>query len=114
MVLDHVAQRAGLLVISAAALHADRFGGGDLHVIDIGAVPERLEDTVAEAERHNILNRLLAQIVVDPVDLAFLEAFLQTAIEGPGTSQIAAKWLFDDDAPPAITFIEMRCGHSFG
>ena len=30
MVLDHVAQRAGLLVIAAAALHTDRLGARDL------------------------------------------------------------------------------------
>ena len=81
MVLDHVAQRARFLVISAAAFHADRFGRRDLHMIDISAVPQRLEDAVAEAEGHDVLDRFLAQIMVDAVDLAFLEALLQAAVE---------------------------------
>ena len=40
MVLHHVAQRAGLLVVAAAALDADRLGHRDLHVVDEVAVPD--------------------------------------------------------------------------
>src|SRR3989442_15328962 len=41
MVRDHVAERAGCFVETAAMLDADGFSGGDLHVIDAIAVPER-------------------------------------------------------------------------
>ena len=57
----HVAQRARLVVVAAAPLDADRLGDGDLHVVDVAAVPDRLEDAVAEAERQDVLDGLLAR-----------------------------------------------------
>ncbi len=44
MVLEHVAQHAGLLVEAGAMADADRFRHGDLDVVDVPVVPERLED----------------------------------------------------------------------
>ena len=72
---DHVAQRAGVVEIAAAALNADGFGDGNLDVIDIAAIPDRLENSVGEAERQNILNSFFAEIMVDPVDLFFVGDF---------------------------------------
>ena len=106
MVLDHVAQRAGFLVIGAAAFHADRFGRRDLHVIDIAAVPQRLENSVAEAERHDVLDGFLAQIVVDAVDLFFLKMRLHARVELPRAGEIVAERLFDDDAAPAVALCQ--------
>ncbi|OIQ68151.1 hypothetical protein GALL_502600 [mine drainage metagenome] len=72
MVRHHVPQRAGFLVEPAAGFHPDGFGGGDLHMVDPVAVPQRFEHAVGEAQRHDVLNRLLAQEVVDPEYLMFL------------------------------------------
>ena len=41
-------------------------------MIDVAAVPDRLEDSVGEAERQDVLHRFFAQIVVDAVDLLFV------------------------------------------
>ena len=38
-------------------------------MIDVVPVPERLEDPVGEAEDQEVLDRLLAEVVVDAVDL---------------------------------------------
>ena len=73
MVLDHVAQQSGLFVVGAAILYTQFFRHGNLHVIDIAPVPERLKDSVGEPEHQQILHRFLAQIVVDAVDLIFFE-----------------------------------------
>ena len=81
MVLDHVAQRARLLVVRAAALHAQGLGHRDLHVVDVIAVPERLEDAVGEPEDEDVLDRLLAEIVVDPVDLILAEDPVDHVVE---------------------------------
>ena len=62
-----------LLVVAAAPLDAQRLGDGDLHVVDVAAVPDRLEDAVGEAEHHDVLHRLLAEVVVDAVDLLLAE-----------------------------------------
>ena len=59
----------GLLEVGAAALHADRLRHGDLHVVHVLLVPQRLEDRVGEAEDQQVLDRLLAQVVVDAVDV---------------------------------------------
>ena len=64
VVLNHVAQRAGLVIKRATALQAHCLGHGDLNVVDPARVPQRLEQPVAEAQRQQILHRLLAEIVV--------------------------------------------------
>ena len=70
VVLEDVADRAGLLVERGAPLDAERLGDGDLHVVDELAVPDRLEDAVREPQRQHVLDRLLAEVVVDAEDLA--------------------------------------------
>ena len=73
MVLDDVAQRPGLLVEGAAGAHTDVFGDRDLDVVDVVLVPDGLEDAVGEAQGHDVLHRLLAEVVVDAVDLGLVE-----------------------------------------
>ena len=73
VVLHDVAQRAGLLVVRTATLDADLLGHGDLHMVDVLAVPQRLEDPVGEPEHEQVLNGLLAEVVVDAIDLLFDE-----------------------------------------
>ena len=96
------AQRAGFLVIRAAAFHADRFRGGDLHMVDIAAVPERLEDAVAEAEGQDVLHGFLAQVMVDTIDVGFGEDFVQLIAQLARARQVVAERLFDDQPAPAI------------
>ena len=73
MILNHVAQCAGPVVIpTSAILDADRLGHRDLHELDMMAIPERLEDRIVEAKAQQVLDRLLAQVVVDTIDLLFL------------------------------------------
>ena len=101
VILDHVAQRAGFLVIRAAAFHADRFGGRDLHVIHVAPVPQRLEDAVAEAERQDVLHGFLAQVMIDAVDLGFVEHAVQFVAQLARAGQIVPERLFDHHAAPA-------------
>ena len=61
VVLDHVAQRAGLLVVRAARLDADALADRDLHVVDVVPVPQGLEDAVGPAEDEDVLDGLLAR-----------------------------------------------------
>ncbi len=81
MVLHYVAQRAGLFVERAAALDSHGFCRGDLHVLDVVAIPDRLEDTVGETEHQNVLHRLLAEIVIDAEDLALVEDRIHLVVE---------------------------------
>ena len=50
---------------TAAALSAEVFGEDDLHIADELAVPQRLEDQVGEAQHRQVLDQLLAQVVIN-------------------------------------------------
>ena len=60
MVRHHVAERAGRIVKAAAMPDAEFFIDGDLDVIDMVTVPDRLEHAIGEAQYQNVLHRLLA------------------------------------------------------
>ena len=66
---DHVAEGARLLVEAGAARDRQRLGHVDLDVVDVVAVPDRLEEAVREAQREDVLDGLLAEEVVDPEDV---------------------------------------------
>ena len=74
VVLHHVAQRAGRVVVAAAPLDADGLGHRDLHVVHVAPVPDRLEDAVGEPEDHQVLDGLLPEVVIDAVDLPLVAA----------------------------------------
>jgi hypothetical protein len=102
VVLDHVAERAGTVIVAAAtAFHAQVLGAGDLHMVDVAVVPERLENGVGEAQDHDVLGGFLAQVVIDAVGGGFVEGQGQSVVEGAGAGEVGAEGLFDDDARPA-------------
>ncbi len=103
MVLQHVARGARFVVVSAAApLEPLRFGHRDLHVVDVIAIKERFEDGVAEAEQQDVLHRLFAEIVIDPVDLLLGEIATQVAGQCLGGRQVVAVRLFENDTQGTI------------
>ena len=95
VVLHHVAQRAGAVVVAAAAADAERLGGGDLHVVDAVGVPERLEERVGEAGDQQVLDALLAEVVVDPEDLVLLEHGADRVVDLAGRGQVVAERLLE-------------------
>ena len=82
MTLHQVAQHPGLLVELAARSHPDRLRRADLDVFDVVPVPKRLENAVREAEHQDVLDRLLAEIVVDAEHLGFAEGGQDLEVEG--------------------------------
>ena len=113
MVLHHVAQRAGLLVVAGARADAFLLGHGDLHVVDVLLVEQRLEDAVGEPEHQDVLDGLLAEIVIDAVDLALVEHLRDRVVDRARAVQVAADRLLDDEPreradPPAVD--EPRAG----
>ena len=81
MIRDHVTQGSGRVIIPAALLDAELFRHGDLDMVDIVSVPDRLEDAVAEAKDQNILHRLFAEIMVDAIDLPFVKYLQKVGIQ---------------------------------
>ena len=95
MVLDDVAQRARLLVEAAPVLDSQRLCDGDLHVVDVAPVPDGFEDGVREAQRQQVLHRLLPEVVVDPVDLGLVEDGVHAAVELERAVEVAPVGLLD-------------------
>src|SRR5262245_16522751 len=68
-------------------------------------VPQRLEQAVGKAQRHDVLDRFLAEEMVDPIDLMLLERLEDVRIERFGRRQVVAEGLLDHyPAPLAIAF----------
>ena len=104
--LNHVAHGASGFVEGGATLDAEGFGSGDLDAVDIITVPERLENSVAEAKDQHVLDGFFAEVVIDAVNLRFIEGFQNLGVKFLGRGQVPAERLFDDDARPG--FIALR------
>ena len=100
MIGHHVAQGTGRVVVRAPVFDPHGFRHRDLHVIDVAAIPQRLENTVGESEHQDVLHRFFAEVVIDAIDLWFLEDLSKLMIESPGGFEVAAKRFFDDYSPP--------------
>src|SRR5271157_3399667 len=97
MVLDDVADCAGLVVESPAALHTKVFRHSDLHALDVVAVPERLHESVREAEDDHVIHWPLAKVVVYAEDGRFREGGEQDPVKLLRRGEVMAEWLLDDD-----------------
>ena len=98
MVLDDVADGAGLVVEGSAALDAEVFGHGDLDALDVVAVPEGFEEGVGEAEGDHVVDGAFGEVVIDAEDGGLGEGGEEDAVELLGGSEIVAEGLFDDHA----------------
>ena len=110
MVRHHVAQGAGAVVESAAGLDAYRLGRGDLHVVDVIAIPQRLENAVGKAQYKDVLDRLLAEEMVDPVSLVLAQDSTNLRIERARRGEVVTEGLLDDDAPPGAVRLVGQAG----
>src|SRR5262249_29957072 len=77
-------------------------GGGNLNVVDMVAVPERLEDAVGEAQHQDVLDRFFAEEMVDPIDLIFGQYLEYPRVESLRRCKIVAEGVFDDHPPPSV------------
>ena len=102
VVLDHVAGGADAVVVAGAAADADVLGHGDLHVVDVVGVPERLEHLVGEPHRQDVLHRLLPEVVVDPEDRLRREGLGQGGLELLGRLEVVPEGLLDHHPTPGV------------
>ena len=114
VVLHDVADGADGVVERAAPGDAEALGHRDLHAGDLVAVPDRLEQAVGEAEGQQVLDRLLAQEVVDPEDLALVEDPADGLVELARAGQVATEGLLDDDAGAVGQAVLLQLGDHGG
>ena len=98
MVLNHILERAYPVIIGNAAFESDGFGNGDLDMVDRLSVPQRLEQHVGKAQREQVLDGLLAQIVVDADHMLFGEGVADLGIDLARRGKVVADRLFHRDA----------------
>jgi hypothetical protein len=97
----NVADRAGLIVKAAATFDAEGLRHRDLHALDVLTVPDRFDKRIAEAEEQQVFDRGLSEVVFDPIDVVFVEYFVDRAVQRSSGSEAAAERLLDDQAAPA-------------
>src|SRR5262245_49409641 len=98
MILDHVTQGASLLVVASPGANALVLSHRNLDMVYIFLIPQRFEDGVGETHNQEILDRFLAEVVIDAKNLALIDNLHESVINGAGASQVPAQWLFHNDA----------------
>ena len=78
-------------------LNTDFFRCRNLHAVDVAAIPDRLEDAVAETKYHDVLNCLFAEVVIDSVNLIFTKHLHQLLIELSCRINVRTEGLLDHD-----------------
>ena len=79
-------------------------------MVDVLPVPEWLEDAVCEAKHEQVLHRLLAEIMIDAIDLVFPKELVQRSVELTGRLEIASEGLLDDHTAKARSRILVESG----
>src|SRR6266576_1791507 len=98
MVLYNVANSAGLIVKTSAALYAEIFRHGNFHALDVMAIPEGFDKGVGETEGQEGVNCSLAQVVVNAKDVGLIERPTQCLVQPLRRREIVPERFFDDDA----------------
>jgi hypothetical protein len=95
VVLHDVADRPDGVVERAPVGHVEVFGQRDLEVVDPLPVPQRLDQGVGEPQYQQVLDRLLAQEVVDPEHPVLRVVQAQVGVELARRGKVAAERLLD-------------------
>ena len=95
VVLDDVAQGADGVVEAAAVVDSEVLRHRDLDRLDVAAVPDRLEYGVGEAQVGDVLHRLLAEEVVDSVDLILVKDLVDLVVEFDRRLEVVSERFLD-------------------
>lgn len=93
---DHVPVGAGLLVERGARADPERLRHIDLDMVDVIAVPDRLEEAAGEAQGEDVLRRLHAEEVVDAEDPLLAQDLMDDFVELAPARQVGPKRLLHD------------------
>src|SRR5208282_6324778 len=71
-------------------------------MVDIAAIPDGFKNSVGKTERHDVLDGLFSEIVVDAINLLFIGDFQNLLVERLRRLQVVTEGFLDDHAPPVI------------
>src|SRR5204863_6257591 len=77
-------------------------GHGNLHVVNVSAIPNRLVNPVGEAKDQQVLDGLFAQVMINAKDLLLVENTRHLAVQLPGAREVAPEGFLNDDARPVL------------
>jgi hypothetical protein len=77
MVLHDIADDAEFVKVTTTALRAEGLFERDLNVVDVVTVPSGTEEGVTKSKNENVLDHLLAKIVIDTEELILLPVGLE-------------------------------------
>jgi hypothetical protein len=83
VVLDHVADRPGVIVELTPSLDPELLRHRDLHTLDVIPVPDRLQKAIGEAKEQKIENRFFTEVVVDTKDSRLRKHGMKSGIQLP-------------------------------
>src|SRR5215475_5647483 len=79
-----------------AVLDPEVLGHRDLDRLEMIPAPERLEHRVRESEVEDLLDTHLPQVVVDPIELRFVDVLVKIGCELTRGLKVVAERLLDD------------------
>ncbi len=109
MICNHVAQSSGLFVVTRACANTTSFSRGDLDVVDIVAIPDRLEHRISETKDKYVLHRIFAEVVIDAINLTLFEHLGNGGVQSFRRFEISPERFFNDDPAPMIVFVCKIC-----
>src|SRR4029453_4624027 len=98
VILNHVADRAGLIVERPPALNSEVFRHGYLYALDLIPVPERLQNCILEPQENHVTHRSFPQVMIDAEDVLLVESTEQNPIELLCRNEVVTERFFNDDA----------------
>src|SRR6266550_2157473 len=98
MILNHIADCAGLIIERASALNSKVLRHSNLYALDLIAVPERFQNRILEAEEDHVVHRPLSQVMVDAEDVLLIEGAEQDPIKLLCGGEVVTEGFFNDDA----------------
>src|SRR6266446_1659081 len=97
MILDHVADSAGLVIEGASTLDSEVLSHRDLYAFDVIAIPKRLQERVGKTEEKHVMDWPLPQVMVDAEDSILIKRAEQNLVKILRRGEVPAEGLFDNN-----------------